>query len=61
MINSSKKGNSKMNGNRVKVGVKIRPLIGHEVDNGAESVVRKNGKMIYVSVPAKNNSFEYDW
>ena len=50
-----------MSGNRVKVGVKIRPLISHEIDSGAEPVVKKDAKKIRVSVPAKNNSFEFDW
>lgn len=50
-----------MSGNRVRVGVKIRPLISHEIDSGAEPVVKKDAKKIRVSVPAKNNSFEFDW
>ena len=50
-----------MSDNRVKVGVKIRPLISHEIDSGAEPVVKKEAKKVRVSVPAKNNTFEFDW
>ena len=51
-----------MSDNRVKVGVKIRPLISHEIDSGAQPVVKKeDADKIRVSVPAKNDSFKYDW
>jgi hypothetical protein len=50
--------------NRVKVGVRIRPLIGLEVNNGAAAAVdvhpsRKN--TVYVNVPSRKNTYDYDW
>lgn len=50
--------------NRVKVGIRIRPLIGIEVNNGATAAVdvhpaRKN--TILVNVPSRKNTYDYDW
>lgn len=54
---------------RVKVGVRIRPLIGLEVNNGAANAVQaKNNshgqtvaQTVVVNVPARKNTYDYDW
>jgi hypothetical protein len=51
-----------MTSTRVKVGVRIRPLVSSESENGAELVVTaEREKRIRVAVPARNNSFDFDW
>lgn len=48
--------------NKIKVFVRIRPLVSSEIECGAERVVHtdQEGRRIRVSIPAKNNTFEFD-
>jgi kinesin family protein 4/21/27 len=47
---------------RVKVGVRVRPLLTSELDAAAESVIKaERGKRIVATVPAKKNAFDFDW
>lgn len=50
-----------MSDNRVKVGVRVRPLLGMEVEAGAESVIKCSCKRVTMSVPSKKNTFDFDW
>jgi hypothetical protein len=48
--------------NRVKVGVRIRPLLQSEIDSGSDIVVKADrDNRIAVNVPARNNVFDFDW
>lgn len=47
--------------NRVKVGVRIRPLLGMEIEAGADSVIKCPPKRVVMSVPSKRNTFDFDW
>jgi kinesin family protein 4/21/27 len=56
--------------NRVKVGIRIRPLSTKEIEEGSSSVVQSTnsgngesvGKRIKIDIPARNNSkFDFDW
>lgn len=47
---------------KVKVAIRVRPLINIEIENGAEIVVStEKDKRVRVAVPARNNTFEFDW
>ena len=47
---------------KVKVAIRGRPLVSHEIENGAEVViVTEKEKRVRVAIPARNNSFEFDW
>lgn len=57
---------------RVKVGIRIRPLIGIEINNGAANAVQAKGgstshsnktipRTVFVNVPARKNTYDYDW
>lgn len=51
-----------MSDQRVKVGVRVRPLLNSELDAAAESVIKaEKGKRIVATVPAKKNAFDFDW
>ena len=48
--------------NRVKVGVRIRPLVQKELDEGTDISVKAEGdKRIHIQIPARSNKFEFDW
>ena len=47
--------------NRVKVGVRVRPLLGMELEAGADSVIKCNSNRVVMSVPSKKNTFDFDW
>jgi hypothetical protein len=47
---------------RVKVGIRIRPLGEKEVNEGAQSIVTtKNGKSVHCLVPSRQNTYNFDW
>ena len=55
---------------RVKVGVRIRPLIGLELSNGAANAVQTKSnnsnssaipQTVFVNVPARKNTYDFDW
>jgi hypothetical protein len=47
--------------NKIKVIVRVRPLVPSEIEYGAEKVVHtERDRRVRVSVPAKNNTFEFD-
>ena len=47
---------------KVKVGVRVRPLASSEIENGAETVVTvERGSSVRVNVPARQNTFDFDW
>lgn len=47
---------------RVKVAVRVRPLLQYELESGSESIVKTDkDNRIAVQVPARNNVFEFDW
>jgi hypothetical protein len=47
---------------RVRVGVRVRPLLPHELEAGAESVIKADrSSRIIASIPAKKNAFDFDW
>ena len=49
------------NNNRVKVGVRIRPLSSQEIEQGANTAatISKNNKT--VSMSSRSNKFDFDW
>jgi hypothetical protein len=47
--------------NRVKVGVRVRPLLGMELENGADSVIKCPARRVQMTIPSKQNSFNFDW
>ena len=48
--------------NRVKVAVRIRPLLGSELEAGAENVIKADkSQRIVASIPTKKNTFDFDW
>ena len=48
--------------NRVKVGVRIRPLSTREIEEGTNVVIKQEGdNRVHVQIPARVNKFEYDW
>jgi hypothetical protein len=51
-----------MSENKVRVGVRIRPLATSEIESGAETVVNaeRNGR-VRVNVPSRQNTFDFDW
>ena len=47
--------------NRVKVAVRIRPLIGIELNSGAlKSVTQRDNRSVTVNLPNRK-TFDYDW
>jgi hypothetical protein len=47
--------------NKIKVIVRIRPLVPSEIEYGAEKVVHtERDRRVRVAVPARNNTFEFD-
>jgi DNA replication protein DnaC len=49
-------------GNRVRVGVRIRPISSNEIDQGANVAVQSlKGKSVTASIPSKSNKFDFDW
>ena len=49
------------NSNRVKVGVRVRPLSSHELDDGATNVLSCRQSSIQANVPSKSTRFDFDW
>ena len=47
--------------NRVKVGVRVRPLLDMELEAGADSVIKCTSKRVVMNVPSKKNTFDFDW
>ena len=48
--------------NKIKVGVRIRPLNTKEVEASSANVIASDkGKYVLTKTPAKKNCFEYDW
>lgn len=50
--------------NRVKVAVRIRPMVPTEIEKGAINVLstdKRDPTSITVSIPARKNNFEFDW
>lgn len=47
---------------RVKVGVRIRPLGEKELVKGAQSIINvRNGRSVHTSIPSRHNAFNFDW
>ena len=49
------------NSNRVKVGVRVRPLSSTETDDGATSVLISKSNSIQANIPSRSNKFDFDW
>ena len=49
--------------NRVKVGVRIRPMVAYECEHGAINAVQadREGRSVHVNLPARKNNFDFDW
>ncbi len=52
---------SASNSQRVKVGVRIRPLSNGELDQGAGSVVSYKDNSIFMNLQTRSNNFDFDW
>lgn len=54
---------SKESNQRVRVGLKIRPLNEKEINEGAQDIlkVKQNRKTVHCTVPSKQNTFNFDW
>ena len=49
---------------RVKVGLRIRPLGDKELLKGAQSILNvkpNNRKSVHCSIPSRQNTFNFDW
>jgi hypothetical protein len=47
--------------NKIRVVVRVRPLVSSELEYGAEQVIHtERDRRVRVSVPARNNTFEFD-
>jgi len=57
---------------RVKVGVRIRPLIGLEINNGCANAIQLKTnptdgainsvtQTVTINIPSRKNSFDFDW
>ena len=48
--------------NRVKVGIRIRPLAPKEIDDGVDVAVKcENDRRVAIQIPSRQNKFEFDW
>lgn len=49
--------------NRVKVGVRIRPLVQNEINTDSLSVVSasRDKSSVILNIPSRKNQFDYDW
>ena len=48
--------------NRIKVGVRVRPMMPNEIETGAASVLNvEDDRIVSVNVPGRKNMSEYDW
>lgn len=48
--------------NRIKVGVRVRPMSRNEVDSGANAALKvDNENVVSIHAPGRRNTFEFDW